>query len=136
MRASSGRLIARRPRGVYIATGVGAVLVVLIGLLLFLPLTGFLAATTASTAGLVPFPVLSVTLVTLLGIVLAVGALLLAVTRRRTATAWVFAVIAVLVALAVTVFPLVAVAVGSADRASDIVPLLGDIWTRISDLLP
>ncbi len=111
-------------------------LVVLIGLLLFLPLTGFLAATTASTAGLVPFPVLSVTLVTLLGIVLAVGALLLAVTRRRTAAAWVFAVIAVLVALAVTVFPLVAVAVGSADRASDIVPLLGDIWTRISDLLP
>ncbi|MCM3614120.1 MFS transporter permease [Microbacterium enclense] len=124
--------LARRPRGVYIATGVGTALTAIIGLALFLPLVGFLAATTASTAGLVPFPVAAVTGVTLLGIVLVVGALLLAVTRRRPWLSWTLAVIAVLVALAVTVFPLVAVAVGSADRASDIVPLITDLWQRVT----
>jgi magnesium-transporting ATPase (P-type) len=124
--------LARRPRGVYIATGVGAALAAIIGLALYLPLVGFLAATTASTAGLVPFPVASVTGVTLLGILIVVGALLLAVTRRRPWLSWTLAVIAVLVALAVTVFPLIAVAVGSADRASDIVPLITDLWQRVT----
>ncbi len=124
--------VARRPRGVYIATGVGAGLVAIIALALYLPLVGFLAATTASTAGLVPFPVGSVTGVTLLGVVLVVGALFLAVTRRRAWLSWTLAVIAVLIAFAVTVFPLIAVAVGSADRASDIVPLLIDLWQRVT----
>lgn len=133
---TSSRVFVRRPRGVYIATGVGAVVVVLIAVGLFLPLAGFLAATTASTAGLVPFPVLSVTGVTLLGIVLVAGALLLALTRRRPAAAGVWSVLAVLIALAVTVFPLVAVAVGSADRAADIGPIISDLWGRLSGLLP
>ncbi|MEX0153865.1 MFS transporter permease [Microbacterium sp. LMI1-1-1.1] len=122
----------RRPRGVFIAAGVGVVLAVLIGLGLFLPLTGFLAATTAGTAGLIPFPVVSVTVVALLGILLVAGALLLALTRRRAGSAWVFAVLAVLLSLAVTVYPLVAVAVGSADRAGDIGPLIVDLWTRLT----
>lgn len=130
MRVSSSR--ARRPRGVYIATGVGAALTAIIALALYLPLVGFLAATTASTAGLVPFPFAGVVGVTLLGLVVVAGALLLAVTRRRPWMSWTLAIIAVLVALAVTVFPLIAVAVGSADRASDIVPLLIDLWQRIT----
>lgn len=45
---------------------------------------------------------------------------------------WTLAIIAVLVALTVTVCPLVAVAVGSADRASDIAPLLTDLWQRVA----
>ncbi|MBB3157799.1 ABC-type transport system involved in multi-copper enzyme maturation permease subunit [Microbacterium proteolyticum] len=130
MRVSSSR--ARRPRGVYIATGVGAALTAIIALALYLPLVGFLAATTASTAGLVPFPFAGVVGVTLLGLVVVAGALLLAVTRRRPWMSWTLAIIAVLVALAVTVFPLIAVAVGSADRASDIVPLLIDLWQRVT----
>lgn len=126
------RVLARRPRGVYIATGVGAALAAIIALALYLPLVGFLAATTATTAGLVPFPVAGVTGVTLLGILIVVGALLLAVTRRRPWLSWTLAVIAVVVAIAVTVFPLIAVAVGSADRASDIVPLITDLWQRVT----
>ncbi|MFF0911658.1 MFS transporter permease [Microbacterium enclense] len=116
----------------FIAAGVGVVLAVLIGLGLFLPLTGFLAATTAGTAGLIPFPVASVTVVALLGILLVAGALLLALTRRRAGSAWVFAALAVLLSLAVTVYPLVAVAVGSADRAADIGPLIVDLWIRLT----
>jgi hypothetical protein len=130
MRVSSS--LARRPRGVYVATGVGAALTAIIALALYLPLVGFLAATTASTAGLVPFPFASVTGVTLLGLVIVVGALLLAVTRRRPWMSWTLAILAVLVALAVTVFPLIAVAVGSADRASDIVPIVIDLWQRVT----
>lgn len=129
----AGRITtARRTRGVFIATGVGAGIVVLIALGLFLPLVGFLAGATASTAGLIPFPVLSVTLVTLVGVVIVAGLLLLALTRRRTGVAIVWVVLAVLVALAVTVFPLVAVASGSAERASDVAPLIGELWGRLT----
>lgn len=129
----AGRITtARRTRGVSIATGVGAGVVVLIALGLFLPLLGFLAGATASTAGLIPFPALSVTLVTLVGVVIVAGLLLLALTRRRTGVAIVWVVLAVLVALAVTVFPLVAVASGSAERASDVAPLIGELWGRLT----
>ncbi|KTS13144.1 hypothetical protein [Microbacterium testaceum] len=129
----AGRITtARRTRGVFIATGVGAGVVVLIALGLFLPLLGFLAGATASTAGLIPFPALSVTLVTLVGVVIVAGLLLLALTRRRTGVAIVWVVLAVLVALAVTVFPLVAVASGSAERASDVAPLIGELWGRLT----
>jgi 4-amino-4-deoxy-L-arabinose transferase-like glycosyltransferase len=129
----AGRITtARRTRGVFIATGVGAGIVVLIALGLFLPLLGFLAGATASTAGLIPFPALSMTLVTLVGVVIVAGLLLLALTRRRTGVAIVWVVLAVLVALAVTVFPLVAVASGSAERASDIAPLIGELWGRLT----
>jgi hypothetical protein len=41
-------------------------------------------------------------------------------------------VLAVVVALAVTVFPLVAVASGSAERAPDVAPILGDLWSRLT----
>jgi len=129
----AGRITtARRPRGVFVATGIGAGLVVLIALGLFLPLVGFLAGTTASTAGLIPFPALSVTLVTLAGAVVVAGLLLLALTRRRTGFAIVWVVLAVVVALAVAVFPLVAVASGSAERASDVAPLIGELWGRLT----
>ncbi|MDQ1085441.1 MULTISPECIES: MFS transporter permease [Microbacterium] len=129
MRARSA--LARRPRGVFIAAGVGTAVSAIIALALSLPLVGFLAATTATTAGLVPFPFASVIGVTLLGIVIVVGALLLAVTRRRSRSSWALAVVALLVALAVTVFPLTVVAIGSADRASDVIPLIIDIWQRL-----
>lgn len=129
----AGRITtARRPRGVFVATGIGAGLVVLIALGLFLPLVGFLAGTTASTAGLIPFPALSVTLVTLAGAVVVAGLILLALTRRRTGFAIVWVVLAVVVALAVAVFPLVAVASGSAERASDVAPLIGELWGRLT----
>ncbi len=41
-------------------------------------------------------------------------------------------VLAVVVALAVTVFPVVAVVTGSAERASDLAPIIGDLWGRLT----
>ncbi|OII31689.1 MFS transporter permease [Curtobacterium sp. MMLR14_010] len=132
----SGRRFGRerppRARGVWIATVVGVLVVLLVFTAGFLPLVGFLAGVTATTAGLVPFPVIRVTLVTVLGGLVVLGLLVLAVTRRRTVAAWIPVVLAVLVTLAVTVYPLVTVAVGSADRAGDVWPIITDLVRRVT----
>lgn len=121
-----------RPRGVWIASGIGVVLV--LGTLLgaFLPLVGFLGGVTATTAGLVPFPFVRVTIVALLGAVVVLGLLLLAFTRRHTTTATIAVVLAVLVSIAVTAVPVVLVAVGSADRAGDVWPIVTELWNRFT----
>lgn len=132
----SGRRFGRerppRDRGVWIATVVGVLVVLLVFTAGFLPLVGFLGGVTATTAGLVPFPFVRVTLVTVLGGLVVLGLLVLAVTRRRTVAAWVPVVLAVLVTIAVTVYPLVAVAVGSADRAGDVWPIITDLVRRVT----
>ncbi|MCY1693642.1 MFS transporter permease [Curtobacterium sp. SL109] len=132
----SGRRFGRerppRARGVWIATVVGVLVVLLVFTAGFLPLVGFLGGVTATTAGLVPFPFVRVTLVTVLGGLVVLGLLVLAVTRRRTVAAWVPVVLAVLVTIAVTVYPLVAVAVGSADRAGDVWPIITDLVRRVT----
>jgi len=119
-----------RSRSVWVASGIGLVAVLLLAFGAFLPLVGFLAGITGTTAGLVPFPFLRVTLVTLVGAVVVLALLLLAVTRRHGATAWTAVVLALLVTVGVTVFPLVAVAIGSADRAGDVWPVISGLWTR------
>ncbi|MDR6169051.1 MULTISPECIES: MFS transporter permease [unclassified Curtobacterium] len=121
-----------RPRGVWIASGIGVVLV--LGTLLgaFLPLVGFLGGVTATTAGLVPFPFVRVTIVALLGAVVVLGLLLLAFTRRHTTTATIAVVLAVLISIAVTAVPVVLVAVGSADRAGDVWPIVTELWNRFT----
>lgn len=121
-----------RPRGVWIASGIGVVLV--LGTLLgaFLPLVGFLGGVTATTAGLVPFPFVRVTIVALLGAVVVLALLLLAFTRRHTTTATIAVVLAVLVSIAVTAVPVVLVAVGSADRAGDVWPIVTELWNRFT----
>ncbi|MGN8049061.1 MFS transporter permease [Curtobacterium sp. 22159] len=131
---SGGRRPRTRPRarGVWVATGVGVVLVLGTVLGAYLPLVGFLGSVTATTAGLVPFPVVRVAVATVIGAVVVLGLLLLAATRRRTTTATIAVVLAVLVALAVTALPLVLVAVGSADRAGDVWPVLTHLWSRFT----
>ncbi|MCJ1715004.1 MFS transporter permease [Curtobacterium sp. VKM Ac-2922] len=128
----SGRERPPRARGVWIATVVGILAVLLLFVGAFLPLTGFLAGVTATTAGLVPFPFIRVTLVTILGGVIVLALLILAVTRRRSVAAWVPVVFAILVTLAVTAYPLVTVAIGSADRAGDVWPIITDLVRRIT----
>jgi hypothetical protein len=132
----SGRRFGRerppRARGVWIATAVGVLVVLLVFTGGFLPLVGFLGGVTATTAGLVPFPFVRVTLVTILGGLVVLGLLVLAVTRRRAVAAWFPVVLAVLVTVAVTVYPLVTVAVGSADRAGDVWPIISDLVRRIT----
>jgi hypothetical protein len=107
-----GRERPPRARGVWIATVVGVLLVVLLVAGVFLPLVGFLAGVTATTAGLVPFPFVA--------------------TRRRTVAAWVPVILAVFVAVAVTAYPLGAVAIGSTDRAGDVWPIITDLVRRVT----
>jgi hypothetical protein len=121
-----------RPRGVWIAGGVGVVLVLAITVGGFLPLVGFLGGVTATTAGLVPFPFVRVTMLALLGAVVVLALLLLALTRRHTATATTAVVLAVLVSLVVTLAPVILVAIGSADRAGDVWPIVTELWARFT----
>ncbi|WP_394685050.1 MFS transporter permease [uncultured Microbacterium sp.] len=130
--SSSGTLL--KSRGSAIAGAVGAGAVAIIALALYLPLVGFLGAVTASTAGIVPFPALSVLAVTVVGVVVTAGLLALALTRRRAPAAWTLAVLGVLVALAVTAFPLVAVVLGSAQRVGEIGPVVAILWQRVSEI--
>lgn len=121
-----------RPRGVWVAGGIGVVLVLGTALGAFLPLVGFLGGVTATTAGLVPFPFVRVALVSLFGALVVLALLVLAFTRRHTATATSAVVLAVLVSIAVTVFPVVLVAVGSADSAGDVWPIVTELWNRFT----
>lgn len=121
-----------RPRGVWITSGIGIVLVLALTLGAYLPLVGFLGGVTATTAGLVPFPFIRITLVTLLGVVVVLGLLLWALTRRHTVTSVVAVVLAVLVSLAVTAYPVVTIAIASADRAGDVWPIVTELWQRFT----
>lgn len=121
-----------RPRGVWVASVVGVVAVLVLAVGAWLPLVGFLAGVTATTAGLVPFPAVRVGVVTVLGLVVVLGLLVLAVTRRHTVTAWTAVVLAVLVGIAVTVYPVVTVAIGSAHRAGDVWPIVTDLVGRFT----
>jgi len=82
----------------------------------------------------VPFPALSVLAVTAVGAVVIAGLLALAVTRRRAPAVWMLAVTGVLVALAVTAFPLVAVVLGSAQRVGEVGPVVVILWQRLSGI--
>ncbi|MFJ4158993.1 MFS transporter permease [Microbacterium testaceum] len=130
--SSSGTLL--KSRHSVIAGAVGAGVVALIALALYLPLIGFLGGATASTAGIVPFPALSVLAVTVIGTVVIAGLLALAITRRRAPAAWTLAVMGVLAALAVTAFPLVAVVLGSAQRVGEIGPVVAILWQQVSGI--
>lgn len=122
-----------RPRGVWITSGIGIVLVLALALGAYLPLVGFLGGVTATTAGLVPFPFIRITLVTLLGVVVVLALLLWALTRRHTVTSVFAVVLAVVVSLAVTAYPVVTIAIASADRAGDVWPIITELWQRFTD---
>ncbi len=132
-RSSSSETLLQSRRSV-IAGAVGAGAVAIIALALYLPLVGFLGGATASTADIVPFPALSVLAVTVVGAVVIAGLLALAITRHRAPAAWTLAVISVLVALAVTAFPLVAVVLGSAQRVGEIGPVVAILWEQVSGI--
>ena len=130
--SSSGTPLTSRRSVIAGVVGTGAV--ALIALALYLPLVGFLGGATANTAGIVPFPALSVLAVTAVGAVVIAGLLALAITRRRAPAAWMLAVTGVLVALAVTAFPLVAVVLGSAQRVGEVGPVVVMLLQRLSEI--
>lgn len=130
-RATSSRTLIRSRRSTAAAL-TGAGVIALIALLGFLPLVGFLAGATATTAGLVPFPALRVSTVTLVGLLVIAALLVASATRRRAAAAWALSVGAMVAAIIVTVFPLVAVIVGSVDRAGDLGVVVRELLQRFS----
>lgn len=130
VRASSSRMPVRS-RYSLTAAAIGAVVIAGGTLLVFLPTVGFLAGATASTAGLIPFPAVSVTFVALAGAVVVLALLVAAASRRRPVAAWVLVVIALIAALAVTAYPIVAVVTGSAERVGDIGPVVDELVRRV-----
>ncbi|WP_298871260.1 MFS transporter permease [uncultured Microbacterium sp.] len=129
-RISSSKTVIRSRRSAAAAM-TGGVVIALIVLLGFLPLVTFLAGATASTAGLVPFPVLGVTAVALIGLLAIVALLAGSVTRRRAPAAWALSATAVVVAIVVTAFPLIAVVVGSVDRVGDLGAVVEQLVQRL-----
>lgn len=130
-RHTTDRALVTSRRSATVAA-IGAGIVVVFTLVVYLPLVGFLGGATASTAGIVPFPVVSVTVVTFVGAATIAGLLALALTRRRSGVAWALVALAVVVALAVTAFPLVAVVIGSAQRIGEIGPVISALWQQLA----
>lgn len=119
--------LRRGPSGRLVAVLVGAVLVLGNGFLVLGPVVGLVGA--AAAAGpVLDVPAASSTVVVVLGYVVAVALLVGAWASRRTWSAWTLAVLAWLVSLVVSLWPLVATANAAVDR-------VGDIWPWISELV-
>lgn len=119
--------LRRGPSGRLVAVLVGAVLVVGNGVLVLGPVVGLVGAAAAAGPAL-DVPAASSTVVVVLGYVVAAALLVGAWASRRTWSAWTLAVLAWLVSLAVSLWPLVATANAAVDR-------VGDIWPWISELV-
>ncbi len=121
----------RRPAGVWIALAVGAlgVLAVLLGVLG--PITGLVGAAAGAGIGVgVHVPVAGITVAVIIGCLVAI-ALVVAITRvRHRLPAWVLAILAILVALAAALYPLIAVGLAAANGAGDLVSTITGLVQR------
>lgn len=115
----------------FVAAAVGAVLVVLTGLLVLGPVLGLVGAA-ASAGPLLSIPVGSITAVVVLGYLLALGLLAGAAVSRHAPVAWALAVVAWLVSLAVSVWPIIATADQAVDRGRDIWPWIQQLVQQVS----
>jgi len=122
---------SRGSSGPLVAVAVGAVLVVLTAAFVLLPVLGLVGAA-AGTGPVVDVPVIGSAVGVLLGLVLALVLLVGGWRSRRTAVAWVLAVLAWLVSLAGCLWPLVATASAAADRARDVWPTVLEIVRSVS----
>ncbi|PWJ54450.1 hypothetical protein SAMN06264364_107146 [Quadrisphaera granulorum] len=131
MSYSSRSLAQRRaipPR--FVAAGVGLVLVVASGLLVLAPVLGLVGAA-ASAGPVLSVPVGSITAVVVLGYLLALGLLVAAAVSRQTLLAWTLAVVAWLVSLAASVWPIIATADQAVDRVRDIWPWIMQLVQQV-----
>jgi hypothetical protein len=126
-RARQGRVVPAR----FVAAVVGAVLVVLTGLLVLGPVLGLVGAA-ASAGPVLSVPVGSITAVVVLGFLLALGLLVAAALSRPKVAAWTLAVVAWLVSLVVSVWPIIATANQAVDRARDIWPWIVQLVQQVT----
>lgn len=127
--SSSGR---PRPRAVWAAAVTGAVLVLLILVGLLLPILGLIGAADGATAGALDVPVGSIVVALLVGYVLALLFLLVSVRSRNGAFSWVMSVAAVIAALLVSLWPLLAVALAGVDQTTEVIPFIQDLIARVA----
>ncbi|SMQ75325.1 hypothetical protein SAMN06295909_3821 [Plantibacter sp. VKM Ac-1784] len=121
-----------RPRAVWAAAITGVVLLVLIVVGVLIPILGLIGAADGATVGALRVPVGGIVVALLIGYVLALLFLLGCVRSRNGALSWVLAVAAVISALLVSLWPLLAVAFAGVDQASDVVPFIQDLIRRVT----
>ncbi|MGQ7297500.1 hypothetical protein [Quadrisphaera sp. KR29] len=114
----------------FVAAGVGALLVALAALLVLVPVLGLVGAA-ASAGPVLSVPVGSITAVVVLGFLVALGLLVAAAVSRPTWLAWGLVAVAVLVALAASVWPIIATADQAVDRARDIWPWIQQLVQQV-----
>lgn len=117
---------AARTRGAVVAAAVG-ILGVLLALALLIGVVTLIGSGDGLTAGTLVVPVGRIVGVVALGYAVALIALVLTVRSGSAVRAWICAVAAVLVAVGVSVYPLVATASAAVDQARDIVPWIIDL---------
>ena len=123
----------RRPRAVWAACITSGALVVLVVLGVLLPILGFIGAADAATAGVLRVPVGGIAGALAVGYLLALVLLLLCARRRNGAVAWVLGVAAVISALLVSVWPIVAVALSGVGQVQDVIPFIQDLIARVAN---
>jgi hypothetical protein len=82
------------------------------------------------TAGALVVPMGRIVLVVAVGYLIALALLVLALRSGSPVQAWVCALLAVVIALVVSIYPLVATASAAVDQARDIVPWILDLIRR------
>lgn len=121
-----------RPRAVWAAAITGTVLVFLIVVGVLIPILGLIGAADGATVGALNVPVGGIVVALLIGYVLALLFLFLSVRSRNGALSWVLAVAAVISALLVSLWAIVAVAIAGVDQAGDVVPFIQDLIARVA----
>lgn len=119
-----------RPRGALVATAVGALGVVLAAVLL-IGVATLIGSGDGLTAGALVVPVGRIVGVVALGYAVALIGVVLAVRSGSVARSWLSATMAVVVALGVSVYPLVATASAAVDQARDVVPWIIDLLRSV-----
>lgn len=121
-----------RPRAVWAAAITGVVLVFLVVVAVLVPILGLIGAADGATAGALDVPVGGIVGALVMGYVLALVLLLGCVRSRNGALSWVLSVAAVISALLVSLWPLLAVAIAGVDQASDIVPFIQGLIAKVA----
>lgn len=114
---------SRRPRGVWIALASGVGATVIVALLVLLPVVSLVTGSLGAE-WFVDIPVGRITLVVVAGYLLSAGLLALILRTRHSAVGWALSVAAVLVALVVSLYPVVAVASAATQGVGDIIPFV------------
>lgn len=127
---STGR---RRPRAVWVAVATGSALVVVTVAAVLIPILTLIGTADGATVGALDVPVGAIVIALLIGYGLALVLLLIAARVRNGPLAWILAVSAVVSTLAVSVWPLFAVAAAGVDQASDIIPFIQDLIHRVTN---